>query len=180
MNRAVILLALAACGRVNFDPVGDGGRGGPTGDGNGGSGDGGGGDSGGGGSCLMINNPSCPETAATLFAAGTHMSSGNTDVAGDGLAGTCGGASSGEKATQFLIMSTGTFVFTTAGSGFDTVLYAKDTCTGTELACNDDEGAGVKTSRLSLSLTSGQRVIIVVDGANNECGAFTLRAGTTL
>jgi hypothetical protein len=176
MRLAVMLLALAACGRVNFDPVDDGGGGtGPGGDGNGGGGDGTG-----GAACLMTNNPQCPESAASLVASGTHMSSGNTEVAGDGQAGTCGGTSSGERATQFLVMSTATFVFTTSGSNFDTVLYAKDTCTGVELACNDDEDPTTKTSRLSLALTAGQRVIIVVDGENNDCGQYVLRAGTSL
>jgi hypothetical protein len=176
----VAILLACGCGRINFDPLGGGGAGdggpsdGKLGDGGGGGIDG----TGPGVACVGTATPSCPATAASLNLVGTHMSSGASDNRGDGLAGSCGGAGSHEQTVQFLITQTGTFVFTTRGSNYDTVLYIRDgSCTGPELACNDNFGASF-TSEVSLALTAGQSVIAIVDGANGVCGDFELRAGT--
>lgn len=59
------------------------------------------------------------------------------------------------------------------------MLYAQDTCAGTELACNDDESGTIKTSKLTLALTAGQNILFVIDGANGQCGTYSLRASAT-
>jgi hypothetical protein len=52
----------------------------------------------------------------------------------------------------------------TTGSAIDTVLYVFDgTCTGTELACNDDNPGGGTTSTLSFDAVDGHTYTIVVD-----------------
>jgi hypothetical protein len=61
---------------------------------------------------------------------------------------------------------------------YDTVLYVLDgtTCGGDELACNDDVALGMeRDSRLTVDLTAGQDVIIVVDGWSNTEGQFDLK-----
>src|SRR5262249_55695285 len=57
----------------------------------------------------------------------------------------------------------GTYEMDTQGSNIDTVLFVLNgTCAGTELACNDDDPAIAPQSRLMLSLTSGQQVVVAV------------------
>jgi len=60
---------------------------------------------------------------------------------------------------------------------YDSVLYVLDgtSCGGDELACNDDVALGMqRDSRLTVDLTAGQDVIIVVDGWSNTEGKFDL------
>jgi hypothetical protein len=62
---------------------------------------------------------------------------------------------------------TGTFQIDTHDSDFDTVLWVLDgTCAGRELACNDDDENidFIPTSILTVDLTAGQQVVIVVSG----------------
>jgi hypothetical protein len=62
---------------------------------------------------------------------------------------------------------TGTFQIDTHDSDFDTVLWVLDgTCTGSELACNDDDENidFIPTSLLTVDLTAGQQVVIAVSG----------------
>ncbi len=167
-------LIACGCGRINFDPLG-GGDGGP---GDGRPGDGGGIDAPGAGvACVGTATPNCPATATTLSILGTHSSGGPSDNRGDGFSGSCGGAGADEQTIQFLVQQSGTFKFTTRNSDYDTVLYVRDgSCTGPELACNDNTG-DLFTSEIQLTLTAGQTVIVFVDGANGLCGNFMLRAG---
>ena len=61
------------------------------------------------------------------------------------------------------------------GSDFDTLLYIREgTCTGAELACNDDQG-DEKTSAVQLRLEANKTVVIVVDGWDTEQGNYQLR-----
>jgi len=173
-----ILVLACGCGRINFDPVGGGddqpggGDGGPTGDGSGQV------DAAGPGvQCVGTATPNCPAAANSLSIFGTHMSSGPSDNRGNGFAGSCGGAGGQEQTVQFLVQQSGTFIFKTAGSTYDTVLYVRDdNCAGAELACNDNSGS-LFTSEVTLTLIAGQRVIAFVDSANGLCGDFTLRVG---
>ena len=59
---------------------------------------------------------------------------------------------------------------------FDTVVYVRDSCSGADLACNDDTAMGVLPSTLTLPVVLGQTVLLVVDGygAANR-GSFALR-----
>ena len=59
------------------------------------------------------------------------------------------------------------------GSTYDTTLYVLGaSCTGLQLACNDDS-FGLQ-SELFIALTAGQTVTIVVDGFGDQSGSYTL------
>ena len=97
---------------------------------------------------------------------------------GGGVLGdaTCadGAGRAAEATYAFVAPHTGTFFVSTAGSRYDTVLYVRDgSCTGRELACDDDQG-GRGTSALQLELDTGQRVVVVVDGFDGAGGRFQL------
>jgi hypothetical protein len=85
--------------------------------------------------------------------------------------GSCGGMGP-EKSYSYTAPTTGTYVFSTAGSVGDTVLHVHSgTCTGPELACNDDFG-GVQ-SQVTVPLTAGQTVVVFADRFSSG-GTFTL------
>jgi hypothetical protein len=110
--------------------------------------------------------------------------SGTTTCGNLGSGGaSCGDGGDNAPDTTFIYTApvTGNYVVSTAGSTFDTLLSVRlGTCTGTELGCNDDVNPPTdKTSRLELRLTTGQSVVIAVDGANGESGAYTLQVNGT-
>ena len=91
--------------------------------------------------------------------------------------GSCGG-SGPDLGVAFVAPEDGIYTFTTNGSDFDTVLYVLDgaVCGGAELACDDDSGDSTQ-STLSVSLSAGQEVVLMVDGYQIAAdGAFTLAA----
>lgn len=71
--------------------------------------------------------------------------------------------------------SDGDFVFDTYGSSIDTILTVMEDCWGPELACNDDASGGLQ-SEVTVSMSAGQTVIVIVDGWN-EAGDFMLNIG---
>jgi hypothetical protein len=103
--------------------------------------------------------------------------SGSTAGAQNLMGGaSCGGGGNNAPDVSFLFTApaSGTYQIDTAGSAFDTVLYVRDgTCSGTQLACNDDAN-GTLQSLVSISLSAGQSVVIVVDGYSTRSGAFAL------
>jgi hypothetical protein len=124
-----------------------------------------------------MSSPSCPQVGSTLTIFGTHTSSSTTAGKGSGLTGSCGGANAEEQTEQLLVQQSGTYIFTTRDSTLDTVMYIRDTCNGTELACNDNVSATDHTSQITMPLTAGQSIVVVIDGANGTCGDYTFRAG---
>jgi hypothetical protein len=60
---------------------------------------------------------------------------------------------------------------------FDTLLYVRrgDTCTGAEIACNDNAAPGTVQSEVLVELELAQSVVIVVDGNGGARGNFRLR-----
>src|SRR6185436_5424972 len=107
-------------------------------------------------------------------------------TAGTGsLTSSCGvTAPSPERVYRWTPISSGPAIIATCGTGtaYDSVLHVRSgTCTGSEIACNDDT-AGCTTgepndhhgSRLSLTVTAGQTYVIVVDGYNGTRGTYTL------
>jgi hypothetical protein len=73
-------------------------------------------------------------------------------------------------------------VIQTCGSSYDTVLYVRqDSCTGSQLACNDDtpgcatSSASYHGSRVTVSAVQGQKLYLVVDGYNGRAGSYVLR-----
>ncbi|MDB4953310.1 MAG: hypothetical protein JWO36_879 [Myxococcales bacterium] len=93
---------------------------------------------------------------------GTNVATGTTNGRPDS-SHTCGGGGSPDVSYAWTAPSTATFTIDTCnGSQFDSVLTVLGGCGGVQLACNDDS-CGV-SSRVRVSLTQGQSIIIVVDG----------------
>ncbi len=99
--------------------------------------------------------------------------SGTTAAHGDAITPGCGSFPSADDTWTFTAPSDGVFVLDTAGSAFNTVLSVRDGCAGLELACNDDPPSSLQAS-LMVQLTQGQTVVVSVDGAGGEEGAYTL------
>ena len=108
------------------------------------------------------------EGTATGVTAAATKESGEPDHAAS-----AGGASIWYRWTA---PATGTAIFSTAGSTFDTLLGVyTGTSVGalTTLAGNDNDGA-LTTSRVSLAVTAGATYVIAVDGKAGASGAVTL------
>ena len=81
--------------------------------------------------------------------------------------GSCGGQGE-EIVFLFTAPSAGNYAFDTAGSTYDTVLYARAAaCIGAELGCNDDPPAGGLAARLVLPLVQGQTVVLYLDAVSS-------------
>src|SRR6185369_15075191 len=98
------------------------------------------------------------------------------------LAGSCGTSGvSPEKVFRWTAPRTGTATLRTCGNStnYDSVLYVRQgTCTGSEVACNDDtcdvNGLTHKGSRLSVAVTAGRTYYVTVDGYNGARGNYAL------
>jgi hypothetical protein len=104
---------------------------------------------------------------------GNAIALGSTCSSGNEFAPVCAGSNAGDLAYYWTAPSSGTFTFTTTGSDFDTVLQALDAGQTQSLGCNDDAN-GTLQSSLSLALSAGQKITIVVDGYASSCGSFAL------
>ena len=108
-----------------------------------------------------------------LGGAAPQSISGSTAMAGDDVAPNCGPPGGPDRVFTFTPAHSGVYTFTTAGSTFDTVLYVlAGGCSGTTLACNDD-ALGVLSS-VTLALSAGQTVAVVIDGFGASQGNFVL------
>ena len=120
--------------------------------------------------CQLEMMGNCPNQILPSVAPQTVTGNNSTGPSVD--TGSCAG-SGPELAYAWTAPSTGIFTFDTIGSSIDTVLYVRNgSCTGAELACNDD--AIDADSAVAVSLTQGQTVIIFVDTFGTTGGAFTL------
>ena len=73
--------------------------------------------------------------------------------------------------------SSGTYIFDTEGSSFDTVLSVQSNCDGTggEIDCDDDGAVEALKSELTLQAEAGRTYYIIVSGYNTlEYGTFAL------
>ena len=69
--------------------------------------------------------------------------------------------------------ATSRYKFSTAGSDFDTVLYLlRGSCSGDEIACNDD-AVGLQ-SEVVVGLSAGEVVTVVIDGYGTGSGDYEL------
>ncbi len=104
---------------------------------------------------------------------------GNTVGARNDFSASC--AAGGDVAPDVVIgwtaPASGTYRFDTFGSGFDTQLIALASCEGgVELGCNDDAGDR-RTSEVELTVTTGDTIVLVVDGFDElSAGDFVLNA----
>ena len=125
--------------------------------------------------CLAGTTPSlCPENSTPATGTGPAIFSGTTVGGGDD-SHTCGSTRGvPDRAYLYEASSTGTYTFDTHGSAFDTDLAVLDTCDGAELGCGGNTGDRI-TSEVTLSLTAGQTVVIVVDGRSHySAGRFVV------
>ena len=174
--RCILLLGLAGCGRVGFDPL-DGRTGGPGGavddaatlDG----------DSAPPADARIDatsigcgTDPNCVASGFTLNNASTGNAGGTTIFYSDETQGSCGSSGGGDYGARFMVTDNGMYRFTLSAA-FDTVLYALDgaDCAAPELMCVDNPGTSGE--ELLLTLTAGNPVVIVVD-SNSGCGNFSL------
>ena len=84
----------------------------------------------------------------------------------------CVQSNAGDLSWEFTAPADGSYTFDTVGSNFDTVLFALDSCGGTELACNDDT-VGVR-SEITVDLLAGETILVVVDGWSTSEGDVVL------
>lgn len=94
---------------------------------------------------------------------------------------TAKGVGSSDEVWRFTAPSAGRYLVEVAPSGFDAVLYIVDACAGPLATCvaADD---GERSERLTLDLSAGESVFIVVDGEDNildDAGPYELRVSAT-
>jgi len=135
-----------------------------------------GGSSGGGGSAgVGGSGGSGGDSCASIDLGSTipQTTSGNTWDSPNNLHPGCVPNDGSEQSFTFTASQSRTYIFDTAGSDFDTVLYVRQgDCHGVEIACNDDsEGL---LSRVSPFLEAGETVTIIVDGFSSSEGFFVL------
>lgn len=88
----------------------------------------------------------------------------------------CGSDGAPERVLEFTAEEAGLHCATTAGTGFDTVLYGRTSCgePATEFACDDDAGTA-STSEFEFDADPETPVFLVVDGfSDGDAGDFTL------
>lgn len=92
----------------------------------------------------------------------------------NGVTPACTSSSASDISYVWSAPSSGTFTFTTNNSNFDTVLVITDYFNPSSvLACKDNNRSAAGES-VSLSLSSGQQVLITVDGYAALCGTYKL------
>ncbi|HVM97721.1 MAG TPA: carboxypeptidase regulatory-like domain-containing protein, partial [Candidatus Acidoferrales bacterium] len=140
------------------------------------------------GAFLLRINPDCPRPFRNdprdLGSAEVISVTGTTNCAANLLSNSAcgdGGNSAPDTVFVYTAPASGSYVFSTEGSNFDTTLSVRlGTCAGDELGCNDDVTPGViQQSRVTLVLSSGQTVILGVDGFGSKSGNFVLSVNAT-
>jgi len=88
--------------------------------------------------------------------------------------GSCGGDKAPEATFKLVLTQKSDLFVTTHGTSFDTVIYLRNGCCGTEIACNDDAD-NRKTSVLTARNLAAGTYFVFVDGANGGAnGDFTV------
>jgi hypothetical protein len=129
--------------------------------------------------------PARPRRSARSGQPAALSVSGTTATCASFLAGGESCADGGDNAPDAVFLYTapfaGDFAIDTIGSGYDTQLAVRAlSCTGPELACNDDIDPPTNNqSALSLALSLGETILIAVDGFDSASGPFTLNIRST-
>jgi 6-phosphogluconolactonase (cycloisomerase 2 family) len=114
------------------------------------------------------------ESEAELTANGSTV--GRADSASGASCGWGGGSGAPDIAYEYVAAATGIYDFAVVGADFEPYLYARaNSCLPNEpeLGCSDD-GGGSRDRRISLALAENQRVALIVDGATDEAGDFSI------
>ncbi len=121
---------------------------------------------------LNIQSLACVDADAGSVL-GTPAATGSTVGGDDDLTISCALGGGADTVATFTAPASATYVFNTENSAYDTALALFDSCgAGTELACNDDTVG--TTSEVTLAMTAGQTVLVVIDGFLGATGAFDL------
>ncbi len=120
----------------------------------------------------VAGNDTCA-TAYNLTADGVY--GGNNSLLTDTTRGGCTSSTGGRDAWfWFSLASSRTVTLDTSGTGYDTILFIRQTtCTGTEVGCDDDSGAGLN-SMLSRTLSAGTYYVVVDGYAASSTGDYVL------
>jgi subtilisin-like proprotein convertase family protein len=113
-----------------------------------------------------VENDECADSIAVPFSGSTVGATGS-DLS------SCASGDTLDVWHNYTPLVSGEFTISTEGSGFDTTLAVFYACGGTEIACDDDGGAGT-TSQIIISLTAGQTYQIRVAGYGGRTGNYVL------
>ena len=120
--------------------------------------------------CVTVSQTCAAPNVATTY--GRY--SGLTSRLANENVPSCVGSTAPESVWRFTPPESGLVCVTTAGSTYDTVLFARNSCggAGTDLACNDDTGG--LTSQVQFTVTAGVDVFLMVDGFAALGGTYRL------
>lgn len=124
-----------------------------------------------GGACVRTCDTNCAATATSVPLPGGRFPGMTTGTSAN--AGSCGGGNAPEAVFQIVLTETSDVFVTTHGTKFDTVVYMRRGCCGTEIACNDNAD-GRNTSVINAVGLSPGTYDIFVDGAGTASGAFSV------
>ena len=120
--------------------------------------------------CVTVPQTCASPNVATTYGRYSGLTSGllNENVP------SCMRSTAPESVWRFTPPESGLICVTTAGSTYDTVLFARNSCggTATDLACNDDTGG--LTSQVQVAVTAGVDVFLMVDGFAALGGSYRL------
>jgi len=123
----------------------------------------------------------CPD-AGLGGMTGDAVATGSTVGRANSQTASCAAsARSPDIAYSWTAPTTGRWTIDTIGSDFDTALHVRSgSCTGAELACDDDSGPSTQ-SMVRLGLMAGQTVVIIVDGwGASSSGNYVLNINMTV
>jgi len=105
-----------------------------------------------------------------------RVTSGSTTGRPSSMTPVCGTATASDIALRWTAPADGTYTFDTVGSGYDTVLDILSGCSGTSLGCNDDFNGSANNyaSAVTVVLSVGQSIIVLVDGFSGASGNFVI------
>lgn len=107
-------------------------------------------------------------------ALGSPVAAGSTSALSNDYQPTCINNSAAPDASYtWTVPSSGSYVFSTSGSQFDTVLEIRAYNTGASGGCNDDSN-GTYQSTVTADLSAGQTVIVIIDGYGSDSGSYQL------
>lgn len=106
-------------------------------------------------------------------ALGSPVVTGSTLGRSNDYQASCASSNAPDASYTWTAPSPGTYVFSTTGSSFDTILEVRAYNTGASLGCNDDSN-GTLQSTVSVGLSGGQTVVVVIDGFSTSSGSYQL------